>query len=36
MLADEKRQEVSAEHMRSAEGTQVDYLEKARELRIGA
>ena len=32
MLADENRREVSAKHTRSAEGTQVDYLEKAREL----
>lgn len=32
MLADENRREVSAEHTRSAEETQVDYLEKAREL----
>lgn len=32
MLADENRREVSAEHMRSAEGMQVDYLEKARKL----
>ena len=31
-MADENRQEVSAKHTRSAEGTQVDYLEKAREL----
>lgn len=32
MLADENRREVSAEHMRSAADTQVDYLDKAREL----
>lgn len=31
-MADENRREVSAKHTRSAEGTQVDYLEKAREL----
>ena len=32
MLADENRREVSAEHTRSVEGLQVDYLEKARKL----